>query len=97
MAVEIISFRSYEKNTLRGFLTVRLTNIGLEIRDMTLHQKNGSRWVALPAKSYKKGDGGQGWSYIVKFYHEVRGKQFQKACLDAFDRYLRDTKNTEGV
>jgi len=43
MAIEIIAFRSYERNTLKGFFTARLTNMGLEIRDITLHQKNGKK------------------------------------------------------
>ena len=93
MAIEIIKFRSYQKNTLRGFLTIRLTNIGLEIRDMTVHEKNGKRWVALPAKPYEKESGGQGWSYIVTFYDKARGEQFQKACIKAFDTYLADKEN----
>lgn len=92
MAVEIVTFRGYTKNTLCGFLTVRLTNIGLEIRDMTLHQKNGSRWIALPARSYQ--DHGQTkWAYIVKFYDKDKWTQFQKACLKALDTYLADKKN----
>lgn len=87
MAVEIVSWKKYSKNTLRGFLTIRLTNVGLEIRDMTLHQKNNSRWMSLPAKPYKKEDGTQAWNHIVKFYDEARGKQFQKAVLEALDNY----------
>lgn len=89
MGIEIVVFRSYEKNTLKSFLSVRLTNAGLEIRDMTLHEKNGKRWIQLPSKPYQKDDGSQGWSYIVKFYHEARGKQFQKAVLEALDSYLQ--------
>ncbi len=85
--IEIVNFRKYEKNTLRGFLTIRMTNIGAEIRDLTLHQKNGKRWVSLPAKPYEKEDGSQGWSYIIKFYDEERGKQFQDAVLGALDIY----------
>jgi len=87
MAIEITKFKKYTKNTLRGFFTARLTGVGLEIRDMTLHQKNGKRWVSMPAKPYEKEDGGQGWSYIVKFYDDALGKQFQKAVLQALDSY----------
>ena len=87
MGVEIQKFKAYTRNTLRGFLTIRLTGIGLEIRDLTLHEKNGKRWVSLPAKPYEKEDGSQGWSYIIKFYNEERGRQFQKAVLEALDKY----------
>ena len=32
MAVEIVSFRKFERNTLQGFLTILMAAIGLEIR-----------------------------------------------------------------
>ncbi len=85
--IEIVKFKAYEKNTLRGFLDLRLTTIGLEIRQASLHEKGKSRWISLPSKPYKKDDGSQSWSYILKFYDETKGKQFQKACLEAIDRY----------
>ena len=87
MALEIVTFKSYQKNTLKGFFTVRLTQIGLELKDSSLHEKNGKRWIALPAKPYKKDDDSQGWSYIVKFYDKARGEQFEKAVLEALDKY----------
>jgi hypothetical protein len=39
------------KNTLRGFFTVAFPS-GLIIRDCMLHEKNGKRWVSLPAREY---------------------------------------------
>ncbi len=88
MSIEVIKFKSYERNTLRGFFTCRMTGVGLELRDLTLHEKDGKRWIGLPAKPYEK-DGGQAWSHIVKFYDEARSKQFQTATLKALDGYLK--------
>ena len=89
MAIEITDFRAYSKNTLQGFLTIRMTSVGLEIRDIALHQKNGKRWLQLPAKPYKKPDGGQGWSYILAFYDKPRFQQFQDVTLKALDAFKR--------
>lgn len=89
MAIEVQSFRSYQKNTLQGFATIRLSNIGLEIRDVCLHEKDGKRWIQLPAKPYQKTDGKQGWTYILDFYDKARAEQFQKLALQALDIYLR--------
>ena len=47
--IEITSFDQYRKNTLQGFLSVRLAETGLEIRDIALHQENGNRWLQLSA------------------------------------------------
>jgi hypothetical protein len=85
--IEIVSFKPFVKNTLQGFATVRLTNIGLEIRDATLHQKNGKRWIQFPSKAYEK-NGKTLWSAIVDFYDRTRGDQFQRTALDALDQFL---------
>lgn len=89
MAVEVVDFRAHTKNTLRGFLTIRMTGIGLEIRDLALHEKNGKQWLQLPAKPYKKSDGGQGWSYILAFYDKHTFKKFQDVTLKALDAFQR--------
>lgn len=88
MAIEITSFKPYTKNTLRGFLTLRLTNIGLEVRDATLHEKNGKRWIQLPSKAYQK-DEKTLWTAIVDFYDKARSEQFQKAALEAIDQFMK--------
>ena len=89
MAIEVVKFRAYSKNTLQGFLTVRLSNVGLEIRDIALHMKNGKRWLQLPSKPYQKDDGAQAWSYILAFYDKHRHKQFQEMTLKALDAFER--------
>ena len=89
MAVEVTSFKPFQKNTLQGFATLRLTNIGLEIRDVCLHEKSGKRWVQLPSKSYQK-DGKQLWTYVLDFYDKSRAAQFQNAALSAIDRFNQE-------
>lgn len=92
MTIEIIDFRTHRKNTLEGFATIRLTKVGMEIRDMAFHQKNGKRWLQLPAKPYSKPDGSKGWSYIISFYEKDKYNQFQAVALEALDAYQRDIK-----
>ncbi len=87
MAVEILRWKSF-KNTLRGFFNIHMTNIGLEIRDCTLHEKNGEKWVHLPSRPFKKEDGTMGNAYIVKFTENDRREEFQKATLEALDRRI---------
>jgi hypothetical protein len=48
--LDCLSFKPITKNTLRGFAKVRINELGLVIGDVTLHQKNTSRWASLPAK-----------------------------------------------
>ena len=95
MAIEIIDFKPHHQNTLQGFLVVRLTETGLEIRDIALHQKNDNRWLQLPAKPYKKPGGGKGWSYILNFHEKERYQQFQSVVLDALDAFQCQDKGNE--
>jgi len=83
--VKILSFRKFEKNTLRGFLEVELPS-GMCIRDLTLHEKNGSRWIGYPSKPYEK-DGKQSWVNQIWFEDKEIHKKFQDQILSAFDRY----------
>lgn len=89
MDIEIINFRPFLKNSLQGFLTLRLIATGLEIRDIALHEKNESRWLSLPSKPYQKKDGTQAWSYILEFTDKEKSKQFQAAALEALDLFRR--------
>ena len=84
--IKVISYLPVKKGTCIGFITVRLTQIGLEIRDCVIHQKNNSRWIQLPAKPYKQ-DGETKWNYIIKFYMQDKANQFQQLTLKAFDEY----------
>lgn len=87
MSVEIVQFKKLEKNTLRGFLTVRLTSVGLEVRDICLHEKNGKRWLQLPSKPYEKKGGGQAWAYILEFYEKEKADLFQTSTLKALEQF----------
>ena len=98
MDIKIISFDPYSGKTMIGFLAVRLPDVGLEIRDIALHKKNGKRWLQLPVKPYKKKDGGKGWSYILNFHKKEQYNKFQEATLKALDAFQRqDRRNIHGA
>ena len=81
--VEILNFKKFEKGSLQGFFTVRLPKISLEIRGCSLHSKDGKHWVNLPSKPYKKEDGTEGWSYIVRWVDKKVYDRFQQEVLEA--------------
>jgi hypothetical protein len=90
MGVKVTNFRKFEKNSLRGFLSIHLTGVGLEIRDATYHKKGRKRWIGLPAKPYKDKEGETKYAYIVKFVDKDRWQEFQKYALEALDEYLAE-------
>ena len=96
MGIEITKFRKYEKNTLQGFMSILMTGIGLEIRDCTVHQKDGKKWIGLPSRPYEKEDGTTGYSYIVKFVDKDKYFQFQESVIKELDKYLsKETGDTQ--
>lgn len=54
--MELLEFRPYVKNTLRGFATVSLSN-GLVIHDMPVHNSAGRHWAGMPSKPMLAPDG----------------------------------------
>ena len=95
MKIEITGWRPFAKNTLQGFLTMLLPDAGLEIRDATLHEKNGKQWIGLPSKPYKAKDGSEKWSYIVGFPIKEDHWNFQRAALAALDHYRAEEKDSD--
>jgi DNA-binding cell septation regulator SpoVG len=79
-------WRPVVKNSLQGFLSLTLPS-GMIVRECSLHQKDSSRWVSMPAREYKK-DGESKWRAVIDFSDKETGKAFQKRALAAVDELL---------
>ena len=91
-------WRSMERNTLRGFVTLYLEPSGLVLNDCTLHRMpDGRQWIGLPAKPQLDRDGqhrkdpATGKPLYVPVV-EIQGKEarerFQAAALAAVHQLL---------
>ncbi|MDQ3958963.1 MAG: hypothetical protein M3255_01410 [Pseudomonadota bacterium] len=87
--IECRSFKRVEKNTLKGFVSIKITPPGLVVNDICLHEKQGRRWLSFPAKPYQDKDGKQQWWPIVEIEDREVLRHFQAAGLEAIDRYLQ--------
>jgi len=81
------NWKAYEKNTLRGFLSLTLPS-GIVLHNCALHEKNGARWIGLPSRQYPKDDGSIGYAPIVEFATSEVRSRFQRAALAAVDQFL---------
>jgi hypothetical protein len=81
MTLKCQSFRPFQKNTLRGFAEIHVQDMALTIKDVALHEKNNSRWAALPAKPMLK-DG-----TIMK---DAEGKAQYANIMEFSSRDVRD-------
>jgi hypothetical protein len=57
LSVEVESFKAQRSNTLVGFVTVLLPQLHMRIHDVTVHEKNQSRWIGMPGKPWVGRDG----------------------------------------
>jgi hypothetical protein len=83
-------FRALRRNTLVGFACVTVAELRLELRDVALHEKNGKRWVALPARpqvrdgALIKGDDGKiTYTPIMAFASRAVSDAFSAAVIAA--------------
>lgn len=85
-------WKPLEKNTLRGFVVLRLEPSGLVLRDCTLHRKEGREWIGLPGRPQTDRDGqprrdpNSGkvlYSPIVEIPDRGARERFQQAALAA--------------
>jgi hypothetical protein len=100
MSITASEWRPYEKNTLLGFLTLKLEPSGLVLREYALHEKAERRWIALPSKPQVDSEGRHRVdpSTGKKLYFpvvEITGtearRRFQEAALAAVDSMLGET------
>lgn len=84
--VECRGFKPFEKNTLRAFVTLKISPPGLVVNDICLHTKNGRRWLSFPARPYQQ-DNTTRWLPIVLIEDREVLQQFQAAGLEAIDRF----------
>lgn len=84
----VSNWKAYEKNTLRGFLSLTLPS-GLVIHNCTYHEKADARWIGLPARQYSKDDGTTSYTPLIEFNTKDIRQRFQAAALRAVDAFLR--------
>ena len=82
--VTISDFKSFQKNTLRGFFTATLAD-GLIIHNLSLHEKNGGRWIGMVSEKFTDREGKVGYKKLIEFTDRAALDVFRDACLDAID------------
>jgi hypothetical protein len=82
LSVEVEAFTPRRSNTLVGFCTVVVPELHLRVFDCPVHEKNGKRWISLPAKPLVDRDG------VVK--RGDNGKIIYIPVLEFTDRPTRE-------
>lgn len=93
MNLEISKFREVNKSTLQGFLSVKINDLGLEVRDIALHRKNGSEWLQMPSRPYIDSAGNKKYAFILDWFNAQDKTQFETKVFGLLrrDNHVRET------
>jgi hypothetical protein len=80
--IRVDAFKPLRSKTLFGFATITIPELHLKIIDLTVHEKNESRWVGLPAKPQIDRDG--------SVRRDDRGKVAYSPVIEFTDKATRD-------
>ena len=85
----IRDWKPHEKGSLKGFFSASLPS-GLILNSLMLHQRNGARWVAFPAREWVNAQGEKQYAQFVEFADRRTADKFRDALLDALDKHLAE-------
>jgi hypothetical protein len=89
-------WRAFERNTLRGFITLTLPS-GMVIKECTVHHKDGREWIGLPGRPQLDRDGTPRkdpntgkllYSNVIEIPDREARERFQAAALAAVHELL---------
>ncbi len=95
VTVVCTAFRPFERGTLKGFADLWLRTARLNIKGCAVHEKNGKRWVQLPAKpqidkdrNLVRDEGGKvQYAKILDFDSREVADRFNAAALKAIEDF----------
>jgi hypothetical protein len=95
LQVEISEWKPLARGTLLGFVNVRIPAMRLTIRDCTVNESHGRRWIGLPGKAQinadrelVKRDGKVQYTPTCAFDSKEVGDAFSAAVLAVLDARL---------
>jgi hypothetical protein len=92
LTITATSWRPLLKNTLRGFVTAHVAELGMSFLDVAIHQKGDRAWAAPPSRPWVKGtvvltgeDGKPSYSPLVEFDSPAVRSAFSDAVVAALE------------
>ena len=90
-----VGFKPFERNTLRGFADLHLAAARLNIHGCAVHERDGKRWIQLPARPQldknrnlvKDADGKITYARVMEFDSREVAERFSEAALKAIDDF----------
>src|SRR5262249_49568266 len=89
LSVRVEAFKPLRSNSLFGFVDVVIPEMHLRIREATVHESHGKRWIGLPARAQIDRDG--------QVRRDERGKPAYAAILQFTDRATGDAFSARAI
>jgi hypothetical protein len=104
LTITATSWRPLLKNTLRGFVTAHVAELGMSFLDIAIHEKNGKVWAAPPSRPWIKDGvvlkdeaGKPSYSAIVEFDSPEVRNAFSAAVVRAVEAKFPGALELEGA
>jgi len=91
--IECVRYTPINKSTCLGLATVFVPKWGVEITGISLHEKNGKRWVNLPSKLVEEGEEKKYYPYVRFRDRELKDK-FCELVKQAIDTHIASHGDT---
>jgi hypothetical protein len=92
--MQVKDFKERRKNTLRGFFTLE-TSFGLEIKDCSLHEKNGKAWFGFPGVPFTDKEGNTAWRNVIVIPDRAVLDKVTREVCKQLSRHLDDAPVSE--
>lgn len=84
--VEILAWREHQKNSMQGYVDIRLPKAGFCLRNISVHMKDGRRWLGMPSRK----DESDQWVPIFEWNDKQVVERFRDAVLKALDAFAKN-------
>jgi len=84
--IECVKYTPVNKNTCLGMATIYVQKWDMEIYGISLHQKDGKRWINFPSRMYEK-DGQKKYLSYFRFRNADNYKKFCEAVKEAIEKH----------
>ena len=94
--IRIDTVKTFSKNTLIAFVDFTILEVGLTIKGSTIHEKEGKRWVGMPAREYTT-DEGRKWVPVIEFADKESRYALNDSVLVALEAFQAGTTRPESA
>lgn len=89
--IKCVRYTPVNKSTCLGVATIFVPKWGIELNGITLHQKEGKRWINFPARMQEDGTEKKYYPYF-RFKEKTHKEMFCELIKKAIDTYVEEPR-----